>query len=224
MTSGLPSLLSDCGPDTPDSSIKEEPSEEASEVRIFNIYSIGVNYNSLQWEVHCSGHWCACLQMAQLWTRVHGKEIPGRPRHLLPYRAEEGLRRLSLLLGGNQSLPCQHSQPQPHIDTLIKPPTILSVFFFKSRLNMRCDAQWLWCRHVLVGWNRSMRSTSCSPTCEFTLERSRTSAGWVSFGVGVSLLYRQQVTVLCMKIVKRVQRCCPPCRTVHWNLTPGFLL
>ena len=107
---------------------------------------------------------------------------------------------------------------------VIKPPTILSVFFFKSRLNMRCDAQWLWCRHVLVGWNRSMRSTSCSPTCEFTLERSRTSAGWVSFGVGVSLLYRQQVTVLCMKIVKWVQRCCPPCRTVHWNLTPGFLL
>ena len=30
----LLSLLSDCGPDTPDSSIKEEPSEEASEVRI----------------------------------------------------------------------------------------------------------------------------------------------------------------------------------------------
>ena len=28
----LLSLLSDCGPDTPDSSIKEEPSEEASEV------------------------------------------------------------------------------------------------------------------------------------------------------------------------------------------------
>ena len=24
---------------------------------------------------------------------------------------------------------------------VIKPPTILSVFFFKSRLNMRCDAQ-----------------------------------------------------------------------------------
>ena len=44
MTSGLPSLLSDCGPDTPDSSIKEEPSEEASEVRIFNIYTIGVNW------------------------------------------------------------------------------------------------------------------------------------------------------------------------------------
>lgn len=44
MTSGLPSLLSDCGPDTPDSSIKEEPSEEASEVRIFNSYTIGVNW------------------------------------------------------------------------------------------------------------------------------------------------------------------------------------
>ena len=41
----------------------------------------------------------------------------------------------------------------------------------------------MWCcyRPVLVGWNRSMRSTSCSHTWEFTLERSHTSAGWVFF-------------------------------------------
>ena len=87
------SLLSDCGPDTPDSSIKEEPSEEASEVRISDDDQIV----TLMW----SGHWCACLQVEELWTGVHGEEIPGRPRHLLSHRAEEGLRRLPLLLGGD---------------------------------------------------------------------------------------------------------------------------
>ena len=57
-------------------------------------------YISERWERKCSGHRRAYVQVAQLRSRVHWEEIPGRPRDLLAHRAEEGLRWLPLLLGG----------------------------------------------------------------------------------------------------------------------------
>ena len=104
--------------------------------------------------------------MAQLWTRVHGKEIPGRPRHLLPYRAEEGLRRLSLLLGGNQSLPCQHSQP--HIDT-DQTPNNLECFFFNLALI---------CAVMLNDYDADMSSSVETVQCEVQAAHPHASSHW----------------------------------------------
>ena len=83
MTSGLPSLLSDCGPDTPDSSIKEEPSEEASEVRIFNIFTIGVNYFSY----HVRTRLIQCTNIACIWdAKLHlCKTVRGVKQMILIY-------------------------------------------------------------------------------------------------------------------------------------------
>ena len=66
----------------------------------------------------------------------------------------------------------------------------------KTTSNYNCP------RRVHVDWNRSTRSTSCSPTWGFTLERSPTSAGWVH----PILLYHRQVTVLRSRIIWWVQR------------------
>ena len=143
--------------------------------------------------------------MAQLWTRVHGKEIPGRPRHLLPYRAEEGLRRLSLLLGGNQSLPCQHSQTQPHIDTdRDQTPNNLECFFFNLALT---------CAVMLNGYDADMSSSVETVQCEVQAAHPHASSHWRE---AVHLQGEYLLELECPSFIANKWQC------YAWRLSNGF--